>query len=187
MSIIRIATRYAKSLMDLSIEQGKLEQISADMRMLHEAVTGSREFHNMLKSPIIHADKKNAVMAALFKGKVDALTIAYLELLVNKGREPYLPEITAEFVRQHKAMQHITTVTVTTAVEMSDSVLAELKKQLLASGATTEKLDVVTKVNPELIGGFVLEFDQKRYDASVANKLDVLRNNFTKNFYIKEF
>ena len=176
MSIIRIATRYAKSLMDLSIEQGKLEQISADMRMLHEAVTGSREFHNMLKSPIIHADKKNAVMAALFKGKVDALTIAYLELLVNKGREPYLPEITAEFVRQHKAMQHITTVTVTTAVEMSDSVLAELKKQLLA-----------TKVDPELIGGFVLEFDQKRYDASVANKLDVLRNNFTKNFYIKEF
>jgi F-type H+-transporting ATPase subunit delta len=43
------------------------------------------------------------------------------------------------------------------------------------------------RVNPELIGGFVLEFDQKRYDASVANKLDVLRNNFTKNFYIKEF
>ncbi|MFM8487980.1 MAG: F0F1 ATP synthase subunit delta, partial [Bacteroidota bacterium] len=65
MSVIRIATRYAKSLMDLAIEQGKLEQISADMRMLHEAVTGSREFHNMLKSPIIHADKKNAAIAAL--------------------------------------------------------------------------------------------------------------------------
>lgn len=187
MSVIRIATRYAKSLMDLAIEQGKLEQISADMRILHEAVTGSREFHNMLKSPIIHADRKNAAIAALFGSRIDALTKAYLELLVNKGREAYLPEITAEFVRQHKAMQHITTVTVTTAAEMSDSVLAELRKQLLASGATTEKLDVVTKVNPELIGGFVLEFDQKRYDASVANKLEVLRNNFTKNFYIKEF
>ncbi len=187
MSVIRIATRYAKSLMDLAIEQGKLDKISADMQMLHKAVTGSRDFHNMLKSPIIHADKKNAVFSALFKDKVDTLTITYLALLVNKGREAYLPEITAEFVRQHKAMQHITTVTVTTAAEMSDSVLAELRKQLLASGATTEKLDVVTKVNPELIGGFVLEFDQKRYDASVANKLEVLRNNFTKNFYIKEF
>ncbi|MBL7826335.1 MAG: ATP synthase F1 subunit delta [Saprospiraceae bacterium] len=186
MSVIRIATRYAKSLMDLAIEQNKLAGVSADINLIATAVH-HRDLYMMLKSPIIHADKKNAVLEAIFKSKVDALTMAYLELLVNKGREAYLPEIAAEFVRQYKVMQNITTVTVTTASEMTESVLAELKKQLLASGATTEKLDVITKIDPELIGGFVLEFDNKRFDASVAQKLEDLKNTFSKNLYIKEF
>jgi len=66
-------------------------------------------------------------------------------------------------------------------------VLAELKKKLLASGVTSENLDIETEVDPELIGGFVLEFDNKRYDASAAHKLDELRASFSKNLYVKEF
>jgi F-type H+-transporting ATPase subunit delta len=98
----------------------------------------------------------------------------------------YVPEITAEFIEQYKRLKKITSVTVTTAAPMSDKVLAELKKQLLASGITTENLDIETKIDPELIGGFVLEFDNKRYDASVAHKLEELKTSFSKNLYIRE-
>ncbi len=186
MSVNRIATRYAKSLMELAMEQGKLAQVSADMASLASA-TQHRELFLMLKSPIIYGDKKIAVLEALFKSKFDALTMSYLELLVNKGREEYIPEISAEFAGQHKAMQKITSVTVTTATEMSDAVLALLKKKLLESGATSENLEVVTKVDPKLIGGFLLEFDSKRYDASIAHKLEELKSTFSKNLYVKEY
>ena len=186
MSVTRIATRYAKSLIELAISQSKLEQVSADISTLQGAAA-NREFYLFLKSPIIHADKKMAVLNTLFKEKMDALTLAYLSLLVNKGREMYLPEIAAEFAIQYKALKHITSVTVTSAVALSDAVLNGLRQQLLASGVTTENLDIITKVDPDLIGGFVLEFDNKRYDASIANKLAELKSDFMKNQYIREF
>jgi F-type H+-transporting ATPase subunit delta len=186
MSVTRIATRYAKSLIDLAVEQGKLEQVSADMNTLSVAVK-NRDLYLFLKSPIIHADKKNAALDALFKGKIDSLTLAYLNLLVNKGREPYLPEIAAEFIAQYKTLKKITTVTVTSAEPLSEAVLNALKAKLLASDITSENLDVVTRVDPELLGGFVLEFDNKRYDASVAHKLDELRAQFSKNLFVREF
>lgn len=186
MSVIRIATRYAKSLMDLAIEQGKLDQVSSDIQLLSET-TRNRDFYLLLKSPIVHADKKKAILDAIFKGKLDTLTLAYLHLLVDKSREVYAPEIASEFIHQYKQLKKITSVTVTTATEMSEAVQAELRKKLLASGITTENLEIISKIDPDLIGGFVLEFDNKRYDASVAHKLEELKSDFAKNLYIKEF
>lgn len=186
MSVTRIATRYAKSLIDLAIEQNKLEQVSADLGSVREAAR-HRELNLMLKSPIVHADKKLAVLDALFKGKIEPLTLGYLHLLVNKGREAYIPEIAAEFVIQYKILKNITTVRLTTAAPVGEALLSDLRQRLLASGVTAANLDLETKVDPALIGGFLLEFDNRRYDASVAHKLDELKAQFSKNLYVKEF
>ncbi len=186
MSVIRIATRYAKSLIDLAIEQGKLEPVYSDVMQL-QAAAKNRELYLFLKSPIVHSDKKIAVLDALFKGKVDALTLTYLHLLVTKNREMYIPEIAAEFVHQYKTLKHISSVTVTSALPLGDAVLEGLRQKLLASGILTENLEIIAKVDPELIGGFILEFNNKRYDASVASKLADLRSDFLKNQYIREF
>jgi F-type H+-transporting ATPase subunit delta len=186
MSVIRIATRYAKSLLELAIEQGKLEEVHSDVNTL-AAAARNRDLHLMLKSPIIKPDKKNAVLKAIFEGKMDTLTMAYLQLLVNKGREEYATEIAAEFIHQYKVLKKVTTVTVITAEPMSEDILSQIKAGILKSGATTENLELVIKIQPDLIGGFVLEFDNKRYDASVASKLFDLKSQFTKNLYVKEF
>ena len=186
MSVIRIATRYAKSLIELAVEQGKLAQVQADVKVLQNAVK-NRDLYLMLKSPIISNDRKIAAMDALFQSQFDSLTMGYLKLLINKNRENYLPEITAEFVEQYKVLNKITTVRVTTATPMSDAVLEDLRKKILDSGATSENLDLQTAVDPDLIGGFVLDFDNKRYDASAAHKLEQLKAQFSKNLYVKEF
>jgi F-type H+-transporting ATPase subunit delta len=185
MSVTRIATRYAKSLIELAVEQGKLEQVNADMHRLANAVK-NRDFYLFLKSPIINPDKKNAALEAISRGTVDTLTLSFLKLVINKNREVYVPEITAEFIEQYKKLKKITSVTVTTAAPMSEAVLTDLKKKLIASGVTTENLEIETKIAPELIGGFVLEFDNKRYDASVAHKLEELKASFSTNLYIRQ-
>lgn len=186
MSVTRIATRYAKSLLELAIDRNAVEPVHADMDTLRSAVQ-NRDLYLMLKSPIVHADKKTAVLHALLEGKINPLTMAYLDLLVNKGREMYLPEIATEFVQQFKKLKRITSVRVISAAPLSDAVLQGLRSKLLASGLTTENLEIETAVDPELIGGFVLEFDNNRYDASVANKLAELRSEFLKNQYVREF
>ncbi|MFN0014290.1 MAG: ATP synthase F1 subunit delta [Saprospiraceae bacterium] len=185
MSVTRIATRYAKSLLELAIDQKSVEPVYADMATLRSAVK-HRELYMLLKSPIVHADKKIAVLHAILEGKINSLTLAYLDLLVQKGREMYIPEISAEFIHQYKTLKRITTVRVTSAIPLTETVLDNLRKKLVANGLTTENLEIETRVAPDLIGGFVLEFDNKRYDASVANKLVELKSEFMKNQYVKE-
>lgn len=186
MSVTRIATRYAKSLIELAVQQDKLAQVQTDVQALQTAVQ-NRDLYMMLKSPIISNDRKVAAVNALFESKFDSLTMSYLKLLIAKNRENYLPEIAAEFGEQFKTLKKITTVRVTTATPLSDSVLEDLRKKILAAGVTSENLDLQTAVDPDLIGGFVLEFDNKRYDASALHKLEELKAQFSKNLYIKEF
>ena len=92
MSVIRIATRYAKSLIDLAIEQGKLEQVNADMSTLGAAAK-NRDLYLFLKSPIIHADKKNAALDAIFKGKLDS----FESLGVVSGKLSYISDANVKF------------------------------------------------------------------------------------------
>ena len=186
MSVTRIATRYAKSLLQLAVEQNKLEAVYSDVQQLN-AVVAHRDLLMMLKSPIVNADKKIAVMDALFQQRVDGLTIAYIHLLINKGREVFLPEIVTEFIAQYKVMKHITTVKVTSAAPLSPEVLSTLEAKLKESSATFNNIEIETSIDPKLIGGFVVQFDDKRFDASVSNKLKELKSEFEKNFYIKQF
>ncbi len=185
MSAIRIANRYAKSLIDLATEQGKLERILEDVQSFGE-VTKNRDFYLLLKSPIINSDKKAQIFKSLFEGKYDELTMAFLNILLKKGRESFLPDIAREFITQYKVIKHISTVKIKTAVALGKDALESIRKKLVASDVTDEKVEIVTEVDPKLIGGFVLEFDDKLYDASVKHKLDLLSKDFKDNLYISQ-
>ena len=185
MSAIRIANRYAKSLIGLAQEGGKLDRVLEDVQSFGEVVK-NRDFYLMLKSPIIKSDKKADIFKALFEGKFDELTMAFLNILLKKGRESYLPEISREFLEQYKTIKHISSVTLTTAAELSKDAIEAIRQRLLKSDVTDDKVEIVTKVDPDLIGGFVLEFDDKLYDASVKHKLNTLSKDFEDNLYISQ-
>ena len=178
----RVAGRYAKSLMDLSKEMGKLDAVVEDVKSLAAAVK-NRDLYLLLQSPIINADKKNAIMTAIFGGKLSDLTMSFIKICVDKGREGLLPDISTEFLAAHKRMQGITTVKVTAATPLSTEAVEAIRKQLVASSDTLAKVEIEVKVDPELIGGYVVEFGDKLYDASIAHKLDVLKKDFVGNIY----
>lgn len=185
MSIQRIAGRYAKSLIDLSKETGKLDRILEDVQSFNE-VCKNKDFKLMLKSPIVSADKKGQVFEKLFEGKYDEMTLAFFKILLKKGREPLLAEIGAEFVEQYKRHNHVSTVNLTTATPMTKEGVQAIKDKLLAGSGTDQKIELHTKVDPNIIGGFILEFDNKLYDTSVAHKLELLKTEFKDNLYISQ-
>lgn len=185
MSVIRIASRYAKSLLDLAKEQNKLERILEDVKAFQKAA-GQRDFELLLKSPIVKTDKKQAIIKQIFGSKFDPLTMIFLDVILRKGRERYLGGVADEFVAQYRKEKHISTVYLTTAGPIDPESLQIIKMQLMTSDVTDRNVDIKTKVDPDLIGGFVIEFDDKLYDASVSHKLELLRKEFSGNDYKKK-
>lgn len=185
MSVQRIASRYAKSLLDLAIEQDKLETVLGDVKSF-KAATKVREFYLLIKSPIINAAKKAEIMKTLFEGKYDQLTMAFLNILCVKGREAVLPEIANEFIDQYKKYKHISTVKITSAAPLAEETIKTIFEKLTASTATDDNVEITTAVDPTLLGGFVMEFDDKIYDASVAHQLNQLRKEFDENLYVSQ-
>jgi len=177
MSVTRIATRYAKSLIDLAQEQNKLDRIKEDIDQFKTA-TDNRDFAMMLKSPIINPGKKQEVFDALFKGKFDEMTLSFLGIVLRKNRGENLEDIVDAFIDQYQAINKVSTITLTTATPLEDGALEKIKTKFLESSDTSQKIDINTKVDPALIGGFVVEFDDRLYDASVAHQLDKLRKEF---------
>ncbi|SHM24256.1 ATP synthase F1 subcomplex delta subunit [Chitinophaga jiangningensis] len=179
----RLASRYAKSLIDLVLEKNQLEEVHNDMLSLQQVMKTNRDLVLLLRSPIIKADAKQKILDAVLNGRVSQTTQLFIKLLVNKGRESNLPEIAAEFGQQYNVIKNIATVKITTAVPMEQATL-DLIKQRVADG--TQQVQLEAKVKPELIGGFVLEAGDQLYDASIQNELNGLRQQFTKNMYVSE-
>ncbi|HHB79148.1 MAG TPA: ATP synthase F1 subunit delta [Saprospiraceae bacterium] len=179
MSSKRIASRYAKSLIDLAVEQDKLPTILVDFEQLKEAFK-NRDLYLMARSPIIKVDQKMDVFKALFAGKVDALTLTFIEVLTHKGRENILPEVVKEFFNQYNKKMGILSVKMTTAVPADEAILASAKAKILSSGISATQVDIRNIVNPDILGGFQLEYDGKVYDASVATHLRNLKQNLRK-------
>jgi F-type H+-transporting ATPase subunit delta len=178
MSANLIASRYAKSLIDLAQEQNKLDQVYGDITGLKEAVE-NKDLFLLLKSPIINAAKKNSILKTIFDGKIDSLSTAFIDIVVRKGREKILPEIMNEFIKQYKTINKITSVKLISATALEAAVLDNITKELSSSDSTDEKIELDVEVDPSLVGGFVLQIEDKLYDASVAHQLSKLRKSFS--------
>lgn len=179
----RLAARYAKSLVDLSIERGELEVVYADMQWLEAVCKSSREFVNVLRSPVITSDKKEKIVEAVTSGKVSELTAAFKRLLINKGRESYLPEIITAFISQYKQYKNIYIVKLTTATTVSEEMKNEIVNQVKKT-SDMQNIELETSVNSDLIGGFVLQAGDKLVDASIAYDLKAIAKQFDNNDFV---
>ena len=177
----RLATRYAKSLIDLAQEQNLLEATYNDMLTLHTICNGNKDFVNLLKSPIVKPTTKLKIVNAVTDGKIGTLVNAFNQLLINKGREANLPEVVNTFIQQYKDLKGIQTVKLTTATAISD----EAKNSIVAKmHQTGNNIELETTVDEKIIGGFVLQTGGNLVDASIAYDLKAIQKQFLNNDFI---
>jgi len=181
----RLAGRYAKSLIDLAIEQNQLDVVYNDMRYLQAVCKSSPEFVTVLRSPVISADKKLKILSAITEANMGQLTILFNKLLVSKTREEYLPEIVTAFIEQYNHMKGIHTVKLTTATpvgeELKQSIVAKIKAE-----TSLQHIELETAVKESLVGGFVLEFNNNLVDASIERDLRDIKKQFSQNIYVQQ-
>lgn len=179
----KLASRYAKSLMDLSKQLGKENEVVKDMQLLKETIAQSKDLQSLLKSPIIPADKKNEILSQIFNGKLSEVSSKFLTLLTNKGREEQLKEIVDAYINSYDASHNIVHALLTTAVE-ADSKTIENIKSLILENKEIKEVKLRTEINPNIVGGFILQFDDKKLDNSVARKLQLIRQNIQDKTFI---
>jgi F-type H+-transporting ATPase subunit delta len=181
----RLAGRYAKSLIDLAVEKNQLDSVYKDMQYLQAVCKASRDFVSLLKSPVIPIDKKGAALKAVTTGRISEITAAFNQLLVSKNREFYLPEIVNAFIDQFNLIRGIHKVRLTTATEVSEKVKNEIINKM-KSETELQHIELETLVKEELIGGFVLEFNNNLVDASIQRDLRDIKAQFEKNVYVQQ-
>jgi len=179
----RLAARYAKSLIDLANETNQLESVYKDMLYLQAVCKESREFLALMRSPVVKADKKVAIVLAVTKGKISELTDSFNRLMITKGRESYLPEISSAFIDQYKLQKGIHTVTLTTAVPVTEDVKNQIIGQVQKQ-TNLGNIDLKATVDEDIIGGFVLEIGDTLIDASIAYDLNKIKTQFMNNDFI---
>jgi F-type H+-transporting ATPase subunit delta len=184
MSDIRVASRYAKSLLDLALEKGILEQVYQDMVLFAKTVKDNRDFELFLTNPIINHGKKLAVLRSLFTSKVSDLTLKFFLLVTEKNREAILASVSTEFIKQYNQYKGILIAHVTTAVPLT----LELKTQLIQRLAqqTGKTIQLQENVDPTLIGGLVVRIGDLQVDDSIKTNLRNLKNKFKENPYINK-
>jgi F-type H+-transporting ATPase subunit delta len=181
----RVANRYAKALFDLSIELKQLELIRADMELLHTVCEQNREFVLMLKSPVIKESKKQAILTGIFAGKISDLTFKFLKVITHNRREDIIMEISVQFIKIYKEYKKILPTLLTSAIQLDAETRDEIVT-LLAERANAT-IELTEEVDESIIGGFILEFEDKQYDASVLRQIKNLQKEFDINLYIKGF
>jgi F-type H+-transporting ATPase subunit delta len=183
MSNVRLATRYAKSLLDLSIERNEAEAAFTDMVWLQAVCKSNPDFVNVLRSPIIKSDAKGKIVAAVAKDHIGVLTGSFISLLIRKGRESVLPEITHAFVKQYKEYKNIYSIKLTTASIISDVLKNEIINHIKAT-TEMQNIELEAVVKEDIIGGFVLQAGDKLVDASIAYDLKEIAKQFENNDFI---
>ncbi len=176
MSESRAAIRYAKATLDYAVEKKAAEKVDADMRNIVETVSGNEELQQLLKSPIVNNQVKKNVLTAIFKGS-NEISLGLIGTLADNKRIDLLQEVAFKYIIQYEKMKGEDVATVTTAVPLT----AALEKKVLSKvkELTGNQVSLENKVDESIVGGFILRVGDLQYDASVANKLNTLKREFT--------
>ncbi len=177
MAVASVAFRYAKSLLDLAEEKGLTEEIHKDMLFFKNTLDGSRPLLLMLKNPIVRSSKKDAVLNAIFKGRINPMTSAFIDIIARKNRESLIDDIAVEYIRLYDEQKGIKRATVTTTTPLTDDLRAKFKA-MVAQKTGSQLVDLTEKVNPKIVGGFILQLGDQQMDASVRSQLNDLKLTF---------
>ena len=181
----RATIRYAKALLQLSIEQKSLESSYSDMTLLDSICSESKELSLLLKSPIVKTDQKLKIFDQIFDQKLNKLAKGFIRIIISKKRESLLEEIAKSFINLYKKHNRIETATITTAASISE----ELKQRVVEyiKAQTNSHVELTEVVDKNIIGGAIIRMGDKQLDASISTEIDELRQTFNKNLYVQDF
>ncbi|ADY53053.1 ATP synthase F1 subcomplex delta subunit [Pseudopedobacter saltans DSM 12145] len=176
MSEIKVASRYAKSLLDLAIEKNVEKEVRNDMQLFADTLKANPELATVIKNPIISLDKKRNILSAIFEGKLQQVTYSFFNIMINKGRAAVLQGAAREFVNQYNVHNNINTVKVVSATPLTEISKEEIINRV--KSVLGGEVILNASVDENLIGGIVLTIGDKQYDASIASKLSQLKKAF---------
>ena len=175
----RVASRYGKSLLDLALTKSVGDKVYTDMLAFGSLAAESADLKSLLNNPIISGSDKLKVLDKVFAG-ANELTKDFVTLVVKRKRESELANIAKDFVQKFDELKGVTKVTVKSAIALDNASLEDVKRYLKG---VVSKDDVVVNnvVDASVIGGMIIQFEDKLLDLSVAKELKEIRKQLIYN------
>lgn len=175
MRISRAASRYAKAILSLAIDQDVAAAVNDDMKSVLVTVSKNKELQDFLKSPMVTGAKKLGALENIFKD-VNALTTKSFGLLVTNKRVEILGDVATQYIVLFEELNKRVIATVTTAIPLD----AALEQKVMAKAVELAGKEVTLQklVDPSIIGGFILRVGDQEINASVQSKLSGLKRAF---------
>ena len=172
----RAAIRYAKAILEIAESKGVATNVSEDMTLIASTIKSNEELSTFIQNPTIKVEVKESALLEIFANS-NAVTKSLIHLLFENKRFEILNAIALEYNALFDIMNNVEVAKVTTAIPMD----AALEAKVLAQIATfsDKKVTIENVVDPSIIGGFILRIGDKQYNASVANRLQVLKRELS--------
>ncbi|NND94889.1 MAG: ATP synthase F1 subunit delta [Flavobacteriales bacterium] len=182
----RVASRYAKSLIELAQDEGKLEMVHDDMALIRKTVDENRELGLLLDSPIIKSDKKQTILHEIFSEKIGEMSHKFIDILVSKNREHLIDDVAEEVEQQYLLIKGVVQAKVISAIPLTGNEREEVLRVVRELDGR-KSVQLTELIDDSIIGGFVITVGDKQIDQSVSGRLEKYRQQFSKNQYIADF
>ena len=172
MSIVlsKFAEPYAEALLDLAKSNDSLKETTNDMNFVSQILGDSSDLKKFLGNPLITKDAKKNTVKDIFGEQIDASTLKFLWLLVERGRIEVLESIAQKFLELSFKQESIEIAKITSSIQLSAEQQKDISDKLkVLTGAKQIKLAL--KVDPSLIGGFTIEIGSKMIDTTIRGQL----------------
>lgn len=175
----KISVRYAKALFELGKEKNMIETFISDMKTVDDLIKESSDFWLMIESPVVKTLQKRETIKQIFSGKIDELSLNFLDLVVQNRREIYLKDISRNFQALCRKDMGILSAVLTSATKVEDA--SKQKISDLLEKSFNSKIELKEVIDEDVIGGFVIRVEDQQLDASVANQLNQIKRELLSN------
>nr|WP_314560507.1 ATP synthase F1 subunit delta [uncultured Capnocytophaga sp.] len=179
---LRVANRYAKALLEYTLQQNSLEGVFADMTLIDKTIKANKDLERMLISPIVKTTVKKSVLTKVFNA-ITPQTHRLFDLLIENRRLPILGSVAEKFVLQYNNYKNNKVAVVTTATPL-DAATQQQMLQKVITLTQNNNITIENRVDKNIIGGFILRVGDIQYNASVAYKLNRLQQEFKEKLFL---
>lgn len=171
-----IPRRYAKALFKFAMEHGSAKVVYEEMKEVIQSFEANPRLQKVLGNPFVSAEEKRAILKAAAGDKSENDYLGFIKLVTEQHREAYAWQMALAYRDIYRHENKISQVRITTAAALPSSEMERLRK-MVSDSFKDRTLEFSEVVDSELIGGFTVDVDDTRMDASLRNELEQLRLN----------
>jgi F-type H+-transporting ATPase subunit delta len=169
-----LARVYARALFQVAREHGKLDLVREQLGKIADALAGSRELQFFFFSPYFSTEEKQDALTRVIEG-ADEAVMNFLELLIEKHRMPVIFRVRERYERLWDEENRTLAVEITSAIELDEATTQSLGETI--GERAGRRVQLATRVDPDIIGGIVVRVGNSILDASIRNRLEQLRRH----------
>ena len=171
-----IPQRYAKAMYKFALEHNSADAVYEEMKVVINSFRENPRLSKVLANPFVDDKEKYELLKAAAGDKVEDGFLGFVKLIIEKRREEFALQMALAYRDIYRKANHISQVKITTAVNLPDAEMDKLRT-LVSNSFKDTKLEFTEQINPEIIGGFIIDVDDSRMDASISNEIEQLRLN----------